>query len=371
MKPLYLLAIAILLMVIFWDLIITLLYSHLGRGQSTSEDDNRHGAKRGLIDHLYHNTNNWHSRSLRNYPRQTAQLMPEIDVSQLTRDKFIELTNNFSTPLIVRRFLSGTAATRKWSLNYFKKHYGKLKLPIIQNGDIDNHAKYVRHHQANYTTLTLGQLIDSIKRGGKHYLNNVSRIFGVYPQLLDDMELERIERYTGIDVKHSNNVTHMFMGGKKTGSSLHCSITGNFFYNIKGQKKWVLIHPKYSRHLLPNISRTGLFVVSHFDILKDNPNSVVFNIPRYEMVLNEGDLFFNPPWWWHAVENVTPYTIACANRFSNFWIGLRNNPLFSLVFFSHPISNWQDFNFASKQESNLKFDQSLLKDILRKKRKVL
>lgn len=56
------------------------------------------------------------------------------------------------------------------------------------------------------------------------------------------------------------------MGGKSTGTSLHCSITGNFFYNIKGNKLWYLIDPKHTKYLRPILSRTGLFAVSRLDI---------------------------------------------------------------------------------------------------------
>ena len=140
------------------------------------------------------------------------------------------------------------------------------------------------------------------------YVNNVSRIFGFYPELIDDMELDNIKDKIGIDLKNSNEVNHMFLGGKSTGTTLHASYIGNFFFNIKGIKKWYLIHPKYSNILLPTLSRTGLFAVSKVDIF--HKNDLTEKVPRYEFELNEGDLLFNPPWWWHAVKNQTDYTIG-------------------------------------------------------------
>lgn len=40
--------------------------------------------------------------------------LPSIDVSELTKDKFIALTNNFTTPLVVKRFLINSPAVKQW-----------------------------------------------------------------------------------------------------------------------------------------------------------------------------------------------------------------------------------------------------------------
>ena len=142
------------------------------------------------------------------------------------------------------------------------------------------------------------------------YINNVSRIFGYHPELLDSLDLEKIKYYSGEDIKNEVHITNLFIGGKDTGSSLHCALTGNFFYNIKGQKLWYLIHPKYTKLLKPLLSRTGLFSVSQLAICVHAKKGAVLNIPRYEMLLDEGDMLFNPPWYWHAVINKSAYTIA-------------------------------------------------------------
>lgn len=116
------------------------------------------------------------------------------------------------------------------------------------------------------------------------------------------------------------------------------------------------------------MSRTGLFAVSYLDICAANKGDYILNIPRYEILLDEGDMLFNPPWWWHAITNKTKYTIACANRFSNFRCAYKNNPLYTSIFFSHPIANYQDFhgNVKTRKDANLLFDKSLLGDILKK-----
>jgi oxalate decarboxylase/phosphoglucose isomerase-like protein (cupin superfamily) len=36
--------------------------------------------------------------------------------------------------------------------------------------------------------------------------------------------------------------------------------------------------------------------------------------PVYTAVLEEGDVLFNPPWWWHSIKNISDTTIGVASR---------------------------------------------------------
>ena len=36
--------------------------------------------------------------------------------------------------------------------------------------------------------------------------------------------------------------------------------------------------------------------------------------PIFEVTLEPGDLLLNPPWWWHAVRNVSETTVGVASR---------------------------------------------------------
>ncbi|MFQ5739959.1 MAG: hypothetical protein ACE5JX_13200, partial [Acidobacteriota bacterium] len=51
-----------------------------------------------------------------------------------------------------------------------------------------------------------------------------------------------------------------------------------------------------------------------------------------------GDLLYNAPWWWHEVQNYTPFTIACAVRYDahpekplSISLDLKNNRLLTLM----------------------------------------
>jgi len=120
------------------------------------------------------------------------------------------------------------------------------------------------------------------------------------------------------------------MGGPGTGSSLHCAVGGNFFFNVHGKKRWVLIEPKYSRHLCSMPSKNFEFVISGRDI--ENPDDILNKIPKYEVTLEPGDVLYVAPWWWHYVKNLTPFTIGCAVRdHSAYRQSFQNNPMYMLM----------------------------------------
>jgi hypothetical protein len=373
-KQIILLLLIILFILLFINYynIIAILNSHFGTNLSTQESDNKTKHFQNIVSKMYDDENQHYYNHAPFTHFIKPDHIPSIDISELTKDKFIKLSNNFTTPIVIKNFLKDSKAIKDWDLDFFAKNYGSTELPIIENADIRAHKNYIQTKTTEkYNYITISQFVDSIKKGGKRYANNVSRIFGLHPELLDYLDLEKIKYYTGEDIKNEVHITNLFIGGKGTGTSLHCSITGNFFYNIKGQKLWYLIDPKYSRYLKPLLSRTGLFAVSQLDICNAKPGDYPLNIPRFEVLLDEGDMLFNPPWYWHAITNKTDYTIACANRFTNYWSGFKNNPLFTIIFFSHPISNYNDFGkFKTREEANMEFDKALLSDILKENKKI-
>lgn len=366
------LSVIFLLIVFNYSNIIALLNSHLGTNLSTQESDNQNKQIKNFISHLYDNQieSDYQNCPFKHYRKPDR--LPEIDISQLTKEKFLRLSNNLTRPIVVRRFLKDAPAVKKWNLDFFAHQYGQTQLPVILNADIKTHRSYMSNKGSEkYEYVKMKDFVDGIRKGKKMYINNISRIFGYHPELLNDLNLEKIEKYTGEDIKNEVHITNLFFGGKETGTSLHCAMTGNFFYNIKGRKLWYLIDPKYTRYLRPLLSRTGLFAVSRLDICNAKPGDYVLNIPRYEVELEEGDLLLNCQWWWHAITNKTDYTIACANKFTNFWSGFKNNPLYTVIFFSHPIANYNDFGkFKTREEANIGFDKALLSDILKQKKKI-
>lgn len=166
-----------------------------------------------------------------------------------------------------------------------------------------------------------------------YYINNVTEIFQQYPQLINELGLDAIKRIDDSINQESWLKVNMFMGGPETGSSLHCAVGGNFFFNVHGKKRWILIDPKYTRFLRSTPSENFSFVISGLDLQNPEHSSIINDyIPKYEVVLEAGDTLFIPPWWWHYVHNETPFTIGCAVRdHTVYWQSVYNNPMFMFM----------------------------------------
>lgn len=123
----------------------------------------------------------------------------------------------------------------------------------------------------------------------------------------------------------------LWVGDKGCITPLHQDGLDNVVYQLKGRKKWVLIHPFYSRLLditqpfpdkTPNLFTSATDVES---ILK-NTKKVhkfykKFNVA--EIIINEGEAMFLPAGWFHYVETVSDSITI------NFWADSKlTKPLF-------------------------------------------
>ncbi len=87
--------------------------------------------------------------------------------------------------------------------------------------------------------------------------------------------------------------------GKKT--SFHNELNGSINLQHRGEKKWLLINPKYSFYLIPFPIefnhpgyRTFVSIAIGQNIL---PSHSI--IPSYGVTMKPGYLLFIPSWWWH------------------------------------------------------------------------
>jgi hypothetical protein len=123
----------------------------------------------------------------------------------------------------------------------------------------------------------------------------------------------------------------MYVGGPGTATSLHCAGVSNLFVQIYGQKKWVLISPRYTPFMYPSATR-GINWQSRVDFR--NPDDADYPlyrfVDRYETVLGPGDVLWNPPFVWHGVMNLTE-SIAVSLWWTNVTRAFRNNFLLSTL----------------------------------------
>jgi hypothetical protein len=229
-------------------------------------------------------------------------------------------------PIVIKGYAKQHACVRDWTPEYFKSKYGDFKVFYTSTDKL-----------VNDDGKTLSAFIDGVLAGDKSraYIENLSDIFNTFPELHDQIGLEKIKHYLG-DFASYHRIAQLFIGGPGTGAVYHCANELNCFLNVYGKKQWYFVHPKYAAAMYSTIFNKGFFVGS---FVKHNaPRSFaeaqfpLYNrIPKLRITLEPGDMLINPPWWWHAINNVTPSTIAVATRWEILTDNMRQNPAYDFV----------------------------------------
>lgn len=228
-------------------------------------------------------------------------------------------------PMVIRGFAKDHACVQKWTPEYFLERYGEFKV------------WYSSTEKLWEDGARLADCIRDTLSGDKSrtYVENLSDIFNAFPELHEQVGIERIGTFlSGIASYHK--IAQLFIGGPGTGASFHCANELNCFLNIYGQKRWTFVHPKYSAAMYSTNFNKGIFVGSF--VKHRAPKGFIeakqplYNrIPKLEIVLQPGDMLINPPWWWHAVDNLGAATIAVASRWRILTEYARQNPLYDFV----------------------------------------
>ena len=257
-----------------------------------------------------------------------------------------EKTNNYRKPIVIKGLIKEFDCVKKWNISYLKKECGKCKVIGIENANILNQFNNVKIIK----DLDFSKACDMIENNEKIYINNFHSIFWDCENIQKDLNISKMEKMISMKYK---NCSQLFFGPKGTGTTLHCAMKSNFFFNIKGRKKWTFIDPKYSKYMKGALSDSALFVVSKLDYFKNK--SILDKIPKYEIILEEGDVLFNPCWWWHCVENLSNYTIGVANRSSlGFKIINSNNNLYTLcTIITRPYQLYKLYSATEKDNKSL------------------
>lgn len=267
-------------------------------------------------------------RLLRELPvlDQPVAEVDSLQAESLTADALKHAYDSRIRPIVVRGYAKQARCVRHWTPEYFRERYGDYRV-FYTSAD----------KMINDDGTRLADFVERAVAGNKNrdYVENLSGIFNTYPELHADLELNRLEAAFGQYASYLH-IAQLFVGGPGTGASFHCANELNGFLNIYGKKRWTLLHPKYSFAMYSTLMNKGFFVGSlvkhrapvgfrevHFPLYN--------RVPRLTVTLEPGDLLLNPPWWWHAVDNVTPVTISVATRWRIRPKYERQNSLFEFI----------------------------------------
>lgn len=249
-----------------------------------------------------------------------AEEVPRVSIDTLETPEFAQYVKE-PCPLIIHGAAAATQATTEWTPAFFGEKYGSFACVLATDS---------RQNLPG----TIADAVDDILAAKEEarYAHNIADIFNDHPDLEAQLELDRFLPHLGPG-RHLG--THLFIGGSRTGTAFHCANNLNVFFNVFGEKQWFFVHPKHTFWMYGVLHKTGAYGDSPIDHRKSaaaqrDEFPLFEQVPVYSARLGPGDVLINPPWWWHAVDNLTIATIGCAVR----WLPYKirdANPVFSLA----------------------------------------
>ena len=285
-----------------------------------------------------------------------ATNIPIINANELTNERFVQLSNNYRRPIIIKGYMKDTVAVNKWNLEYLNNILEQFKInTVTYNSELEINEmtfdEFTKRHTEGY------------------YINNNHTILSHYPRLFEDLR-EKFDQL--IKSLHSTNlrnihIANLFIGStnvsdKTTGSNMHAGGSGNMFVQIVGRKTWTLIDPKYSCLMKGRVAENGIHAQTLFDMpdtkLRDYPQAFK-HLPRYDVVLEPGDILWNAPWWFHRISNHDGLSIGMAIRNNKVTkLNLQNNFTYTLSGYIYLLYNTWTISLYEKYIGNKHFNLS-------------
>jgi hypothetical protein len=196
--------------------------------------------------------------------------------------------------------------------------------------------------------MPLAEMVANIQSNGEYYANNLEDLFNEHPEFRDDLLLREIEVYSRAAPKVDPGATkgwrlprwgevlstQIFISNANGRTGYHCAAGGNFFLQVYGRKRWVFVNPRHTPFMYPVIRKDFIYSGSPVDVRMDSEEQTragygLYNlIPKYEAVLEPGDVLYSPQWWWHTVDNLS-LSIGVAMRFRTG--AFAENPIYSAM----------------------------------------
>jgi len=190
---------------------------------------------------------------------------------------------------------------KNWSLDYFSKLYGEKEVTIVGNDTGEN----------SFEVIKLKDVINNLNSETKKYLRFYP-FLTQHPEHVNDFDLNWLRKAKGRWKTWEK--FQMFIGGEKSGTPMHNAMASNLFIQVFGSKDWILYPPEVSMIVDPspgkNFHRSAPFKSEDgpFDPFKsefDPPYHLYENVDAFRVLLEPGDILYNPPHYWHAIQNPT------------------------------------------------------------------
>lgn len=274
----------------------------------------------------------WTERRIERCSERTGVLpvmpVPRVKVEDLSAEDFQRNYLATNTPVVIEGMAKDWEACKIWSPDWFKEKYGHYKIPVrIKSDALTNEGLLIRD-------MSVADLVDNMDTGGKFMGGNLEDIFNDNPELRQALDIPMLGKYAVSNKRAKIGSTQLFMSGAGTRSGFHCTNGINLFVQVYGQKEWTFVSPWFSKWMYPITRKDMFYAGTLFDWKKSFAELTADGyplyqyVPKFQALLNPGDVLFSPQWWWHAV-NTPSHTIAVATRSMNqFTLG---NKVFSYI----------------------------------------
>lgn len=258
-----------------------------------------------------------------------TRTVSEIPDGKILPEEFFTNYLNKNIPVVLKSAAIDWPCCKKWSLDYLNKGYGTTEV-LLPDFLTEDRTREVEES-------TLGNVVQNIRNGGAKYLR-FSSLAAHSKELSADLNLSWIGNF--MPARSIGNIFYMFAGGAGSSTPLHSDQPCNLYVQITGRKKWTLISPKQSHLAYPQGTQSA-YLGSSAQYKKQSEWPLLQYADKLEYLLEEGDVLYVPPHYWHFVENETE-TISVAFRFSSLKVSLKSSIwlCFVRLFASRPFI-WQ------------------------------
>jgi hypothetical protein len=292
-----------------------------------------------------------------------GKIMPIERRKDLSLEEFRDHYVKKGIPVVMEGAAKDWDCVKKWSLEYFKELHGKDEIILVDQSN----------EEYPYELTTLANVIDDIRGGGSKYYRFYP-LLARHPEHLKDFDHEWLRKrrmkpawFEGFQV---------FIGGQGSYTALHNAHQPNLFVQAHGQKDWILYSSYYSPIVDPSpvrnfyrpapVKRTD-GSVNAFKKDFTAPYELFKYIDGYSVSLKEGDILWNPPFYWHTVLNATD-SIGVGYRWFSPFYSFRIAPLYMFLdFFAVRPPLWKAYGLFQKDINELHLEEVKKLEEARKK----
>lgn len=269
-------------------------------------------------------------------------------------------------PVVISGGASDWDCCKKWTLDYFKSLHGEDNVTIVGNDT----------REESFEIIKLNDVINNLNSESKKYLRFYP-LLSEHPEHVEDFDLEWLRKAKG--KWKSWEKFQMFIGGKGSKTPMHNAMACNLFIQVYGEKEWILYPPEASAVVDPfpgkNFHRSAPFKLEEgpfdpFQSLFDPPYHLYEYLDGVKINLKPGDILYNPPHYWHAVQNPTD-SIGIGYRWISTTTSFKSAPFYTMIdlisapFNKHIYKDWDKDYFQM-----LLMERGLYKKYLQSKKRI-